>query len=126
MTPANKGRLIAAFALPLLALNVSQAHAAPAAVAERRTQLPTIALVTTHISIMVTGAGSPVFLIPGLSSPREVWDGVVPDLAKNHTVYLVQVNGFGAGDSPGANLQPGVLDAVVSDLNNYIVGEKIK
>ena len=27
-----------------------------------------------HISIEATGKGSPIFLIPGLSSPRETWD----------------------------------------------------
>ena len=124
MTPANKGRLIAAFARPRLALNISQAHAAPAAAAAAST--PAIAMVMDHISIEVTGAGSPVFLIPGLASPREVWEGVVPELAKTHTVYLVQVNGFGVGDRPGANLQPGILDGVVSDLDGYISRRNIK
>ena len=78
-----------------------------------------------HISIEVMGAGSPVFLIPGLSSPRATWDGVAPELAKNHRVYLVQVNGFG-GDAPGANLQPGILNGVVADLDAYIAGNNIK
>ncbi len=73
-----------------------------------------------HISVLQIGsAGSPVILIPGLSSPREVWDGVAPDLAKTHRVYLVQINGFG-GDAPGANLAPGVLAGVVDDLHGYI------
>ena len=78
-----------------------------------------------HISVQVIGKGSPVILIPGLSSPRAVWDGVAPELAKSHTVYLVQVNGFG-GDAPGANLQPGILDGMVADLHNLIDDRKLE
>ncbi|MCX8475141.1 MAG: alpha/beta hydrolase [Sphingomonas sp.] len=77
-----------------------------------------------HISVEVIGTGSPVILIPGLSSPRAVWDGVAPELAKSHSVYLVQVNGFG-GDDPRANLKPGVLEGVVADLHTLIGDRKI-
>ncbi|MES2136528.1 MAG: alpha/beta hydrolase [Pseudomonadota bacterium] len=76
-----------------------------------------------HISVVKIGHGSPVVLIPGLGSPRAAWDGVAPMLAKSHTVYLVQVNGFG-GDDPGANLKPGVLDGIVADLDFYLRREK--
>ncbi|MHA6717925.1 alpha/beta fold hydrolase [Sphingomonas sp. RS6] len=78
-----------------------------------------------HISVKVIGHGSPVILIPGLSSPRGVWDGVAPDLARRHRVYLVQVNGFGGGD-PGANLEPGILDGIVADLHRLIAGRKLE
>ena len=76
-----------------------------------------------HISVEVTGEGSPVILVPGLSSPRAVWDGVMPQL-KGHRVYRVQVNGF-AGDDPRANLKPGILDGIVADLHKLIADEKI-
>lgn len=72
-----------------------------------------------HISIRAIGAGKPVFLIPGLSSPRAVWDGVAPELAKTHRVYLVQVNGFG-GDDPRNNLTPDLLEGVLAELHAYI------
>lgn len=78
-----------------------------------------------HISVEVIGKGSPVILIPGLSSPRAVWDGVAPELARSHAVYLVQVNGFG-GDDPRANLQPGILDGVVADLHKLIADRELK
>ena len=91
------------------------AHAAGGRVAEER--LP-------HISIMSEGRGSPVVLIPGLSSPRAVWDGVVPTLARNHRVILVQVNGF-AGDDPGANLKPGILGGAVAELHNWLAANKV-
>ena len=87
----------------------SQPAAQAAAVEER---LP-------HISIQAIGEGSPVVLIPGLATPRAVWDGIAPDLAKAHRVILVQVNGV-AGDNPGANLQPAVLDGIVADLHSYL------
>lgn len=77
-----------------------------------------------HISVVAVGKGSPVVLIPGLSSPRETWADMVPALAKTHRVFLVQVNGFG-GDAPGANLRPGILDGVVADLHAYVARERI-
>lgn len=77
-----------------------------------------------HISIVSEGSGSPVVLIPGLSSPRAVWDEVAPDLARTHRVILVQVNGF-AGDDPGENLKPGILDGIVGDLHGYLAAQKL-
>ena len=93
------------------------ADAAAAATSARPERLP-------HISIVAVGKGSPVVLLPGLSTPREVWDGVVPALARDHRVILVQVNGFG-GDDPGANLQPGILDGVVGDLHGWLTAHKL-
>jgi pimeloyl-ACP methyl ester carboxylesterase len=77
-----------------------------------------------HISVQVTGTGSLVMLIPGLSSPRDVYAGVVPALARHHRVYVVQVNGF-AGDAPRANLRPGLLAGIVSDLHQFVTAHKI-
>lgn len=121
MTPQTKARLIAAIALPLLALNVGHAQAAPARAA---VVAATPEVRMDHISIATMGKGSPVILIPGLSSPRAVWDGIAADLAKTHRVVLVQVNGFG-GDDAGANLKPGVLDGIVADLDSYIAKNKL-
>ena len=66
-----------------------------------------------------------MILIPGLASPRAVWDGVVPELAKTHRVHVVQVNGF-AGDDPRANTRAGVIDGVVADIDAYIAKAKLK
>ncbi|MFA5988295.1 MAG: alpha/beta hydrolase [Sphingomonas sp.] len=95
----------------------SPASAAPAALAaEERLD---------HISVIAIGAkGPPIILIPGLGTPRSVWDGIAPALAKTHRVYLVQVNGFG-GDDPGKNLSPGLLEGVVSDLDRYIAAHDL-
>jgi len=78
-----------------------------------------------HISIQSIGKGSPIVLIPGLSTPRSVWEGAVPELARDHRVILVQVNGF-AGDDPGANLKGAVLEGIVEDLHGYIASKHLK
>lgn len=73
-----------------------------------------------HISIVRIGTGgTPLVLIPGLSTPRAVWDDFVPSLTARHTVYLVQVNGF-AGDHPGANLGSNILEGIVADLHGHL------
>ena len=99
-------------------LGAQPVHAAPLAAAEAAIQMD-------HISVQVIGKGSPVILIPGLSSPRAVWDGVAPDLAKTHAVYLVQVNGF-AGEDPRGNLKPGILDGIVEELHGLITTKKLQ
>lgn len=85
-------------------------HAQPAQVAEHRMQ---------HISIVAVGEAKPdrepLYLIPGLSSPRAVWDGIARDLAKDRQVLLVQVNGFG-GDDIGANAKPGMTNGIIADI----------
>ncbi len=124
MTPATKARIIAALAFPLL-LHGQQLHAAPSA-AETATATAPAEERMAHISVTTIGdKGTPVILIPGLASPRAVWDGIAPDLAKTHRVYLVQVNGFG-GDAAGENGKPGVLEGVAADLDGYIRKHNIK
>ncbi len=103
----------AMLAVPPAFARTDAAPVAPAPV----TQLP-------HISIVAIGAGPPVLLIPGLATPRAVWDGIAPTLAKTHRVYLVQVNGFG-GDDPRANLTGSVLDGMVADLAGFVEREKL-
>lgn len=94
------------------------AHAAPAAPTTSGEQR------LGHISIEEVGSGDPVVLIPGLSTPRAVWSQLAPQLAKTHRVLLVQVNGF-AGDQPGANLAPGILDGMVEELHRYLADKHI-
>jgi len=114
-------RFAAAVIAPLAILQPTTGHCAPAAAASAATAEVRM----DHISITEAGKGSPVILIPGLSSPRAVWDGVVPALAKSHRVILVQVNGF-AGDDAGANLKPGVLDGIVADIHTYVAKNKLQ
>lgn len=109
-------RLALAAAMLAVPPAFARSDAAPVAPAPV-TQMP-------HISIVAIGAGPPVLLIPGLATPRAVWDGIAPTLAKTHRVYLVQVNGFG-GDDPRANLTGSVLDGVVADLAGFVAREKL-
>lgn len=109
-------RLLLAAALAALA-PVMPAATHPVAPAQAEARLD-------HISVVKFGAGSPVVFIPGLGSPRASWQAVVPALAKTHSVYLVQVNGFG-GDAPGANLKAGILDGIVADLSGYLAARKV-
>lgn len=117
-----KARLAAPAVTLMIVLHpgASDAQVAPVAgpkIDAVETQMP-------HISVQTIGKGAPVILVPGLSSPRAVWAGIVPTLAKSHRVYIVQVNGFG-GDDPRANLAPGILDGIVADLHTLIIGSKL-
>lgn len=106
-------------ALSLVATPVSAQTATPAATLPAATE-------TAHLTIVeAAGKGPPVFLVPGLASPRQVWDGALPELAKTHKVYLVEVRGFAGGD-PGSNAAPGVLDGIVTDLADYIAKNRIE
>ncbi len=110
----NKLTLFAALAAACLAapagLAAPKAEATATASAEKR--MP-------HISIVALGEArkgrEPVYLIPGMSSPRAVWDGIAPQIAQDRQVLLVHVNGF-AGDEPGDNLEPGVTDGIIADI----------
>lgn len=108
--------VLAPLALAPLALTSAAPARAQAAPAEER---------LAHISVTTMGPSGPaVVLIPGLASPRAVWDGVAADLARTHRVHLVQVNGFG-GDAPGDNAKPGMLAGIAADLDRYIAAHKI-
>jgi pimeloyl-ACP methyl ester carboxylesterase len=111
--------------LMLCAATLALALAAPLApTAAQSTEAAAPAMQMEHISVVSIGKGDPVILIPGLASPRAVWDGIAPELAKSHRVLLVQINGFG-GDDPRANAKPGIIDGIVADLNGLIVREKL-
>ncbi len=118
MTSHRLNLLFAFASLPFVLQPGAGKCAAPAPRAAAVAATPAPEQRMDHISIVALGSGSPVILIPGLATPRAVWDGVASDLARTHRVILVQVNGFG-GDDPGANLKPGVLDGIVADLHAY-------
>jgi pimeloyl-[acyl-carrier protein] methyl ester esterase len=62
-----------------------------------------------------------VILIPGLSSPRTVWEPIVAALAGCYRVHTVQIRGF--GDDAGVNANGPVLEAFVKELADYIDDE---
>ena len=62
--------------------------------------------------------GPDIVLVPGLSTPRDVWDDTVRSLAGCYRLHLVQVRGF--GDAPGANAKGPVLEPLVHVVADYI------
>lgn len=120
----HKFNMLCGLASLVLVMQPDAGHCATAPAAVAAPTPAAVPVVMDHISITSIGSGSAVVLIPGLSTPSAVWDGVVPELAKSHRVILVQVNGFG-GEAPGRNLAPGILDGLVAELDGYIVREKL-
>jgi pimeloyl-[acyl-carrier protein] methyl ester esterase len=78
-----------------------------------------------RFSVMIEGpadnAVQDVTLIPGLSSPRAVWEPTVAALAGCYRVHTVQIRGF--GDDAGVNANGPVLEAFVKELADYIDDE---
>jgi len=79
----------------------------------------------TRFTVTVEGSGPDVILIPGLSSPRAVWDGAKRALGGKCRLHLVELNGFG-GSAPGANLDGKILDTAVDQLAAYITANHLK
>lgn len=107
----------AALALAPLSL-VGTAHAASA-------QASAPAYAPTRFSVVVEGAGPDVILIPGLASPRDVWNGARAALGGRYRLHLVQLAGFG-GTEAGANADGAILEPTVAELNRYIAANRLK
>ena len=71
-----------------------------------------------HITILVEGDGSDVVLIPGLSTPRAVWDTTADRLKGQYRLHRVQIRGF--GDAAGVNAEGPVLDPTMREVADYI------
>ena len=106
----------AALAVAALSIAPAAALAKPAAAAP--------AFAPTRFSVVVEGEGPDVILIPGLSSPREVWDGARAALGGRYRLHLVQLNGFG-GTAPGANAEGEILSGAVAELQRYIEANRL-
>ncbi|WP_164118369.1 alpha/beta hydrolase [Sphingorhabdus sp. Alg239-R122] len=76
-----------------------------------------------RFTVLVEGEGTDVILIPGLASPREVWDATRQQLSGKYKVHIVQIRGF--GDTPGLNVEGPVLKAFIRELADYIDDEII-
>ncbi|HEY0411809.1 MAG TPA: alpha/beta hydrolase [Allosphingosinicella sp.] len=79
----------------------------------------------TRFTVTVEGAGPDVILIPGLSSPREVWAGTVAALRGDYRLHLVQLNGFG-GTPAGANAAGDILPGTIAELRRYIEANHLR
>ena len=104
---------LAAVTTPITAFALAETPPVPAATSE--------AEAPARFSVDVVGEGTrDAILIPGLLSPRSVWDGQIETLTSaGYRVHLVQVNGFGGTDA-GANAQGPVLPHLVQGIAHYI------
>ncbi|MFE5139791.1 alpha/beta fold hydrolase [Streptomyces fagopyri] len=53
-----------------------------------------------HLSYVLTGDGPPVVLVHAGVADHRMWDAVVPDLARQHTVIRYDLRGFGRSAPP--------------------------
>lgn len=102
-------------AVTLSAALMMPASARPAEPAAAASVAPTQ---RTRLTVSVIGTGPDVVLIPGLASPRAVWDRTVEQLKGRYRLHLVQMRGF--GDAAGANASGPVLEPFVEDVAGYI------
>jgi pimeloyl-ACP methyl ester carboxylesterase len=52
------------------------------------------------------GSGSPVVLLHGFASSLDVWNGVIPQLARRHRTVALDLKGFGASDRSAGDYSP--------------------
>lgn len=71
-----------------------------------------------RVTILDEGRGPDVVLIPGLSSPRAVWDATVAQLKDRYRLHVIQVRGF--GDEAGINAEGPVLEPMMREVADYI------
>lgn len=71
-----------------------------------------------RFTVRVVGRGPDVVLIPGLTSSRAVWNGLI-GAVPGYRYHLVQIAGF-AGDPVGGNAQGPVLGPLTDELARYM------
>lgn len=70
------------------------------------------------------GQGSPVLLVHGLYAGASSfeWHRAIPALAERHTVFALDLLGFGRSDRPAARYSPGLYQALLADVVARVVG----
>ena len=108
--------LMAAATLPVPAIAAEADDCAAAGTAQQDERL----LERERFTVRITGkeGGRDVILIPGLSTPRDVWDDTVAALAGCYRLHLVQIRGF--GDEAGDNAEGPVIAPFMTELAAYI------
>ncbi len=76
------------------------------------------------IVVKTMGKGKDVVLIPGLGSAAEVYDSIVPELAKKNRVHIVQLKGF-AGLKL-AKEEGSIFENAQNSIANFIKTKKLK
>ena len=78
----------------------------------------------SRFSMEVRGEGPDVILIPGLSTPRDVWQPTADLLQNRYRLHLMQVRGF--GEDAGVNGEGPILDDLVAELAAYIDQQELE
>lgn len=102
----------------LMPVAVLSLAACSAGVSNRATA-PAPAFTSDRISVVTTGTGPDIVLIPGLASHRDSWQWVAPTLDDNYRVHRVQLNGFAGFEAQG-NSQGPILEPVTNEIVRYI------
>ena len=83
-----------------------------AGIAEAAAQTPAVQLRDADAQVngvklhyRIAGSGSAVVLIHGYTQTGAMWNPVIADLARNHTVIVPDLRGAGASDKPAAGYQ---------------------
>lgn len=97
------------------AVAVSRADDGPglAGFAERRIDLM-VEGQALSLFYQVAGAGPPLLLLHGLGDSALSWHWVLPTLARTHTVYALDLPGFGLSSRPAGSYTPAFLTTVVT------------
>lgn len=113
----------------MLQANVSSIHAKPTKAAKTcsaaNTARDAVKADGQRFSVVIQGPKSKkvkdVIFIPGLASPRMVWDETVATLAGCYRVHTIQIRGF--GDDASVNATGPVLEPFITELADYIDDE---
>lgn len=71
------------------------------------------------ITVVTEGSGPDVILIPGLASPRSVWDDLSAQLSSGYRLHKVQLAGF-AGQAPAIRENGTFVEPVAQAIADYI------
>jgi pimeloyl-ACP methyl ester carboxylesterase len=114
----------------LIAINTAMASAAPVKAATSASCAADSAVASDaakaegkRFSVVIEGKGPEIILIPGLATPRDVWEPTVSALRNCYTIHTVQIRGF--GDDAGINAHGPLLEPFVRELADYIDDEII-
>jgi pimeloyl-ACP methyl ester carboxylesterase len=79
---------------------------------------PAVMVQAERFTVEVRGSGPDLLLIPGMGTPRAVWDATVKSFAGCYRIHTVQLRGF--GDAAGANATGPVLEPFAAGLSGYV------
>jgi pimeloyl-ACP methyl ester carboxylesterase len=57
-----------------------------------------------RVGLVTAGSGEPLVLLHGIGRDHGDWDAVLPALAQHHTVYAIDVEGFGESEAWGSRV----------------------